>query len=96
MGSLPNIYFFGLFLYSEVVKGAVSSQGQVTIPKAVREAVGIGPGDRVEFEARDSEIVIKKADSGINWERVYGVIDFGGRTTDQIMAELRPPLDIES
>jgi len=35
-------------------------------------------------------VVMRKATSGIDWDRVYGVIDFGGKTTDEIMAEIRP------
>jgi len=27
----------------------ITSKGQLTVPKAVREALGIGPGDRVDF-----------------------------------------------
>ncbi|MGE0743077.1 MAG: AbrB/MazE/SpoVT family DNA-binding domain-containing protein [Hyphomonadaceae bacterium] len=27
----------------------LTSKGQLTLPKAVREAMGVGPGDRVDF-----------------------------------------------
>lgn len=36
----------------------VTSKGQVTIPKAVREAMGLGPGDRVRFVRREDGIVV--------------------------------------
>jgi AbrB family looped-hinge helix DNA binding protein len=39
----------------------VYSKGQVTIPKAVREAAGIGIGDRVVIEARGGEVVMHRA-----------------------------------
>ena len=68
----------------------MSSQGQVTIPKAIREELGLEPGDEVEFDKVGDHVVLRKATSGIDWDRVYGVIDFGGRTTDEIMAEIRP------
>ena len=87
------LYFLTLFLYSVEVAGTVSSKGQITIPKHVREALGIEPGDPLEFEVRGREFVVRKkskSDSGINWERVYGVVDLGGRNTDEIMRELRP------
>lgn len=39
----------------------VYKKGQVTIPKAVREATGIEVGDRVLVEARNDEIVLRRA-----------------------------------
>ena len=71
----------------------MSSKGQITIPKNVRDALGIEPGDALEFEVRGHEFVGRKkvrSESGIQWDRVYGVIDFGGRSTDDVMLELRP------
>jgi AbrB family looped-hinge helix DNA binding protein len=38
----------------------ITSKGQVTVPKAVREALGIGEGDRVEFVVRGREAVLVK------------------------------------
>ncbi|MGH6864689.1 MAG: AbrB/MazE/SpoVT family DNA-binding domain-containing protein [Methyloceanibacter sp.] len=37
----------------------VSGKGQVVIPKAVREALGIQPGSRVEFEVAGGEARLK-------------------------------------
>lgn len=31
----------------------ITSKGQITIPKAVREALGVSAGDRVEFVAEE-------------------------------------------
>lgn len=87
------LYFLTLILYSVEVAGTVSSKGQITIPKYVREALGIEPGDPLEFEVRGREFVVRKkrkSDSGIDWDRVYGVVDLSGRNTDEIMRELRP------
>lgn len=36
----------------------VTSKGQVTIPKRVREALHICPGDRVSFELKDDKATI--------------------------------------
>jgi AbrB family looped-hinge helix DNA binding protein len=38
----------------------VYSKGQVTIPKAVREALGIEVGDRLIVEARGNEVVLRR------------------------------------
>ena len=37
------------------------SKGQVTIPKEIRKALGLKPGDRVIFEKEDNRVVIKPA-----------------------------------
>lgn len=37
--------------------GTVTSKGQVTIPKAVRDELDLQPGDQIDFEARDGVIV---------------------------------------
>lgn len=31
----------------------ITSKGQLTLPKTVREGLGVGPGDRVEFVPQD-------------------------------------------
>ncbi len=40
-------------------KSRVSSKGQVTIPKAVRDCLGLTPGTEVEFELEDGAARIK-------------------------------------
>jgi AbrB family looped-hinge helix DNA binding protein len=39
----------------------LSSKSQVVIPKAVRERIGVGPGDLVVFEEQDGEVVVRRA-----------------------------------
>lgn len=36
----------------------ITSKGQVTIPKAVREALGVGRGDRVAFRVQEDGTVV--------------------------------------
>lgn len=38
----------------------VTTKGQVTIPKEIRDALGIEPGDEVAFEETDSGYEIRK------------------------------------
>lgn len=38
----------------------VTTKGQVTIPKEIRDALGIKPGDEVAFEKTDSGYMIQK------------------------------------
>lgn len=40
----------------------LTSKGQVTIPKKIRDALRLGPGSAVEFSVNDAgEIVVRKA-----------------------------------
>jgi antitoxin PrlF len=39
----------------------VGIKGQVVIPKAIREEIGIEPGDEVAFEADGTEVRIRRA-----------------------------------
>jgi antitoxin PrlF len=39
----------------------VTSKGQVTIPKPIRDSAGIGPGTEVEFENHGEAIVLRRA-----------------------------------
>lgn len=41
----------------------VTEKGQVTIPKEIRERLGIGPGSEVDFVERDSVVVLEKRET---------------------------------
>ena len=70
----------------------VTSKGQVTIPKLVREHLGIVPGSQVEFRrATDGSIVIEKADGTREPSRFAKLVGIAGPgpSTDEIMAITR-------
>jgi antitoxin PrlF len=70
----------------------VTSKGQVTIPKPVRDHLGIVPGSEVEFRrAADGSIVIEKADGTrppSRFAKLVGIAD-PGPSVDEIMAITR-------
>jgi len=74
------------------MSATVTSKGQVTVPKAVRERLGIVPGSKVAFElAEDGRVVLVKVDGErpkSRFERLRGCAD-AGMTTDEIMALTR-------
>jgi antitoxin PrlF len=49
----------------------VTVKGQVTLPKAIREAAGIRPGDRVEVRVRPEGGVIIEAEATFDGEAGY-------------------------
>jgi AbrB family looped-hinge helix DNA binding protein len=38
----------------------LTSKGQITLPKQVRDELGLQPGDKVEFEKRDGRYVLRR------------------------------------
>ena len=40
-------------------RARLTNQGQITIPKAIREELGLRPGDDIEFVARDGVLVVE-------------------------------------
>jgi antitoxin PrlF len=74
------------------MKSTVSEKGQVTIPKALRDKLGIRPGQVLDFEAERGRLVAHKADVRDPVDAVYGA--FGsGRPTDELIEALRGPAD---
>jgi AbrB family looped-hinge helix DNA binding protein len=71
----------------------VTSKGQVTIPKPVRDHLGIVPGSQVAFRrAADGSIVIEKADGSEAQPSRFAKLRGSagpGMTTDELMALLR-------
>lgn len=42
-----------------MVKSRISSKGQITLPKRIRQVLGVGPGEEVEFEVRGNEVLLR-------------------------------------
>jgi len=72
------------------MKSAVSEKGQVTIPKVVRERLGLRPGTLIEFRAENGQLVGTKAmpaDAFHKW-RGAGCLP-GKATVDEYLACVR-------
>ncbi len=51
----------------------VTAKGQVTIPAAIRERLGIRPGDQVRFSCQDDNIIIRPVVQDI--EAAFGLVN---------------------
>lgn len=70
----------------------VTAKGQVTIPKPVRDLLGIVPGSKVDFRrAPDGSVVLARADKEQHVSRFARLRGHAGEglTTDAIMAMTR-------
>lgn len=70
------------------MKAKVAERGQVTIPKRLRDKLGIAPGTVLEFQDQDGKLVAVKVQSQDPVDAVYGRLG-NGRSTDELIAELR-------
>ncbi len=81
-----------MYSYFLDMKGVVGERGQVTIPKRLRDRLGIRPGQVLEFDDENGRLVARKAEVADPVTAVYGI--FGtGRRTDELIDELRGPAD---
>ncbi|MBE0473692.1 AbrB/MazE/SpoVT family DNA-binding domain-containing protein [Rhodoferax sp.] len=72
---------------------ALTSKSQVTLPKAIRDFLGVSPGQEIDYEAlSDGRVVIfpvrREAASDNPFEQLLG-IGLRKRPTDEIMRETR-------
>jgi antitoxin PrlF len=74
------------------MKSRVSERGQVTIPKSLRDRLGIAPGQVLEFEADHGRLVATKVTQRDPVDAVYGSLG-SGRSTDDFIDEIRGPAD---
>jgi antitoxin PrlF len=74
------------------MKSRVTERGQVTIPKRLRDRLGIRPGQVLEFEAHEGRLVATKANERDAVDAVYGMLGTG-RSTDAYIDEVRGPVD---
>ena len=70
----------------------ITSKGQVTIPREIRERLGLHPHTEVDLEVRDDVIVLKKADVRVRGRRIVEHLRGRGSvrmTIDEILARTR-------
>jgi AbrB family looped-hinge helix DNA binding protein len=71
------------------MEATVAERGQITLPKAVRDALGLTKGTKLKVELEGGRIVLRKdVDDAIS--RLRGRVKLPpGVTTDDVMRELR-------
>jgi len=75
------------------MKSTVSEKGQVTIPKPIRERLGIQPGAVLEFAADEGgQVVARKVMARDPVDDVYGILELG-EGTDEFITGVRGEAD---
>ena len=61
-------------------ESTITAKGQTTLPKAVRKALSVGPGDRVRYFIHNGEVWIRPVRP---ITRMYGMLQYHGPTVTQ-------------
>ena len=74
----------------------VTSKGQVTIPKELRDRFGIKPGALVDFTATDSGIRLRRVVDRRKRSKVLGCLkdELKGHTVAELLHDLRGPVEL--
>lgn len=76
-------------LYHFGMNSSISSKGQVTVPKKLRDQLGLKAGTTVEFELADGGVLMRKGHKGERpVDRVRGVLA-RRLPTDQLIDQMR-------
>jgi AbrB family looped-hinge helix DNA binding protein len=70
------------------MKTRMSERGQVTIPKFLRDRLGLRPGQVLVVREEGGEVIMTKQLPLDPLERVTGIVNLGG-ATDEVLTELR-------
>jgi antitoxin PrlF len=73
-----------------MIVAKVTSKGQVTIPKKVREKLGVFPGEDVGFEEKGDLILIRKVMTKSPFDKWVGKLQhLKGKRSDDLIREIR-------
>jgi antitoxin PrlF len=78
------------------VKALVTSKGQVTIPKALRDRFGIEPGTEVDFAAAEDGIRLRKVVDRKKGLGAFGCLkeELAERSVKELLDDLRGSVDL--
>ena len=55
----------------------LTTRGQTTIPKPIRDALDLQPGDRLEFTLQGDQVVVRRAEADLS--TLDGMLDRSGK-----------------
>lgn len=72
------------------MKSRMGERGQVTIPKAMRDRLGLRPGEEVAFEEQEDCLILRKTDYPDALDALRGLVPWRG-SVDEYLAGTRGP-----
>jgi len=76
-----------------MTKATISSEGQIAIPKAIRERLNLRPGTEVALEVQGERVVMQRVAPGLpDWRTMRGMLRKGPSLTQALEQEHREEL----
>ncbi|MBI4282039.1 MAG: AbrB/MazE/SpoVT family DNA-binding domain-containing protein [Chloroflexi bacterium] len=73
-----------------MAKTRITTKGQVTVPKEVRERLGLRPGDELEFIEEDGVYRLRKRTDPEVFTKYRGYLkEWAGQGSDDLVREMR-------
>jgi antitoxin PrlF len=73
-----------------MITAKLTSKGQITLPKKIREKLGVHPGETVGFEEKDDLLIIRKLVAKSPFDKWVGALQhLEGRRSDDLVREAR-------
>jgi AbrB family looped-hinge helix DNA binding protein len=73
-----------------MIVAKITSKGQVTIPKKVREKLGVQPGEEISFDEKEGVVFISKAVTQSPFDNWVGRLKhLKGKRSDDLLRESR-------
>ena len=76
--------------YIVSMKTTLSEKGQITIPKRLRDRLGLRPGTVLDFEEANGRLVGRKLIPADHLDELVGILELPGGT-DGFIREIRGP-----
>lgn len=67
----------------------LTSKGQITIPRKVREQLGISAGDKIQFKEKNGVFTINKSVKESPFDKWVGYLKKEDESTDSIIEKIR-------
>ena len=73
-------------------RAKLTSKGQITIPRVVREQLGLQTGDEIDFDEERGVYTLRKHVSGAAFQRYRGLLThLAGCDPDALLQDMRGP-----
>ena len=69
------------------VRARLSSRGRITVPRSVRERLRLEPGDSIEFEERNGDVVVRRSTLAVAFDPFATFVEWASDADEEAYAD---------